>query len=168
MRYFVTVSGRTWEIDLSGTEALVDGQPVSADLRAVHGTGLRHMLVDGESFPLVLNPGDGRGEWHVHIDGRRFAVEVLDERARAIREMTGQGAAPRGPKPVRAPMPGLVVRVEVEPGQVVRPGQGIVIVEAMKMENELRTEAGGVVARIHVAAGQAVEKGAVLVEFAAD
>jgi biotin carboxyl carrier protein len=80
--------------------------------------------------------------------------------------MTGAGRPAAGPGPVRAPMPGMVVRVEVAEGDAVAPGQGIVVVEAMKMENELKTESGGVVARINVEAGQAVEKGAVLVEFA--
>jgi len=79
--------------------------------------------------------------------------------------MTGGGAVAQGPKPVRAPMPGLVVRVEVEPGQEVKAGQGVVIIEAMKMENELKAEAVGVVSRVLVQQGQAVEKGAVLVEF---
>jgi biotin carboxyl carrier protein len=82
--------------------------------------------------------------------------------------VTGAAAAATGPRPVRAPMPGLIVRVEVEPGQEVRAGQPIVIMEAMKMENELRAEAAGLVARVLVAAGQPVEKGAILVEFEAD
>jgi pyruvate carboxylase subunit B len=64
-------------------------------------------------------------------------------------------------------MPGLIVRVEVAPGQTVTAGQGVVIMEAMKMENELRAESDGVVARVHVTAGQPVEKGAVLMEFEA-
>jgi biotin carboxyl carrier protein len=59
----------------------------------------------------------------------------------------------------------MIVRVEVEPGQSVAPGQGVVIVEAMKMENELKADRGGIVSRIHVAAGQPVEKGVILIEF---
>src|SRR6266550_3620647 len=64
---------------------------------------------------------------------------------------------------VKAPMPGLVVRVEVSEGQVVEVGEGLVVVEAMKMENELRASSRGVVEHIHVSAGQRVEKGAALV-----
>jgi len=74
-------------------------------------------------------------------------------------------AAVVGPAPLRAPMPGLIVRVEVEPGDAVKAGQGVVIMEAMKMENELHSERDGVVARVLVAAGEPVEKGAVLIEF---
>jgi pyruvate carboxylase subunit B len=104
----------------------------------------------------------------MHIDGRRLNAEVVDERTRAIRAMTRAAAGPTGPKPVKAPMPGLVVRIEVAPGDAVRAGQGVLIMEAMKMENELKADSAGVVSRIHVAPGQAVEKGAVLIEFSAD
>ena len=72
-----------------------------------------------------------------------------------------------GPRLIRAPMPGLITRVEVAAGDTVAAGQGLVIVEAMKMENELRAEAAGVVSRILVAPGQAVEKGAILIELTA-
>lgn len=164
MRYTVTVAGRTFVIDLGATPPTIDGCPVQADLHKVRGTALQHLLLDGRSFTLVLRE-EGRGLWGVHVDGRRAQAEVMDERERAIREMTGRGAQPRGPKPVRAPMPGLVVRLDVEAGQLVRAGQGVVIVEAMKMQNELKAETGGVVSRILVKPGQPVEKGAVLVEF---
>ena len=165
MRYFVTVNGRTFEVDVATGTVVVDGRELSVDLRDVPGTSVRHLLLDGRSYPVIATDrpqGDG---WDVHVAGERFEVEAVDERTRAIRDMTARSAGPRGPRPVRAPMPGLVVRVEVEPGQQVHPGQGVAIIEAMKMENELRAEGAGVVSRILVQAGQAVEKGAVLVEF---
>ncbi|MGD8279372.1 MAG: hypothetical protein PVH00_15145 [Gemmatimonadota bacterium] len=168
MRYFVTVVGRTLEIDLENGVIRVEGETVDAELVDVPGTPLRHLRIDGESWPLVAREGEDRGEWDIHIGGARFSAAVVDERTKAIREMTGRSDGPRGPRPLRAPMPGLVARVEVTPGQVVRRGEGIVIVEAMKMENELKAESNGVVNRIHVAPGQAVEKGALLVEFEAD
>lgn len=168
MRYFVTVEDRTFEVDLSGETPEIDGEPVEADIAAVADTPLRHLLADGESYALVAGPGGARGEWDVHFDGSRYEVEVVDERTKAIREVTGDMDAHAGPKPVKAPMPGMVMRVEVEAGQSVEEGQGLVIVEAMKMENELKAEAAGVVAKICVEAGEAVEKGAVLVEFEAE
>ncbi len=167
MLYSVTIGDRTFEVDLGGDTPRVDGQPIEAELARVPNTPVRHLLADGRSFGLVAKSGASRGAWELHLDGHRFEVEVIDERTRAIRQMTGGGAGAQGPKPVRAPMPGLVVRVAVEPGQSVSAGQGVVIVEAMKMENELKAEAAGVVARIHVQEGQAVDKGAVLVEFEA-
>jgi biotin carboxyl carrier protein len=165
MRYFVTVNGRTYEVELGGSQAVrVDGRALSAELRAVPGTPVKHLLLDGRSYTLIATRANGAG-WALHLDGQRLEVEAVDERTRAIREMTGHSAPARGPKPVRAPMPGLVVRIEVEAGQHVQPGQGVAVIEAMKMENELRADGAGVVARVLVAAGQAVEKGAVLVEF---
>jgi pyruvate carboxylase subunit B len=83
-------------------------------------------------------------------------VAAVDERARQIEAPSGGGT-------VVAPMPGMVVRVEVAPGQRVEAGTGLVVVEAMKMENELRAGRAGVVEAVHVAVGQAVEKGAPLV-----
>jgi biotin carboxyl carrier protein len=79
--------------------------------------------------------------------------------------MTGAAAGPQGPRPVRAPMPGLIVRIEAGVGDTVRPGQPVIAMEAMKMENELKAEGAGVVSRILVEPGTAVEKGAVLMEF---
>jgi pyruvate carboxylase subunit B len=165
MRYFVTAGGRSFVVDVGGGRVVVDGRAVDAELRSVPGTPVRHLLLDGRSRTLIADDKDEGGAWRLQLDGHGFAVDAVDERTRAIREMTGRTGAPRGPRPVRAPMPGLVVRVEVEPGQEVKPGQGVAIIEAMKMENELRAEGAGVVSRILVAAGQAVEKGAVLVEF---
>src|SRR5690606_23351774 len=106
MRYFVTIGGRTFEVELSGNGATVDGRPVEAELATVPGTPLRHLLVDGRSFGLVANRGAERGSWDLHLDGQRLAVEVVDERTRAIRAMTGASKVVQGPKPVRAPMPG--------------------------------------------------------------
>ena len=166
MRYFVNVGDRTIEVEIDGDVVRVAGREVAAELRVVPNSGIRHLLVDGRSVHIIADAVEG-GAWDVALDGQRFRAEVLDERTRTIREMTGRAAGPRGPKPVRAPMPGMIVRIEVAPGDTVRSGQDIVIVEAMKMENELKAEGDGVVGRILVEPGQAVEKGAVLVEFEA-
>jgi len=165
MRYFVTVEGRNFEIDLGDERPRVDGRSFTADLRAIPGSALRHLIVNGRSVPVVIDEGRETGAWSIRIDGRRYEVEVLDERERVIREMTGSGRSARGPRPVRAPMPGLVVRLEVEVGESVAAGQGIVIVEAMKMENELKADAAGIVSKIHTEPGRVVEKGTILVEF---
>ncbi|MBX6366236.1 MAG: biotin/lipoyl-binding protein, partial [Gemmatimonadetes bacterium] len=155
MRYYVTIAGRTVEVDLTGPRPRVDGVEVEADLVSRPGTPVRHLLVDGRSYALVARPGEARGAWDLHLDGSRFAAEVVDERTRAIRAMTGKGAATHGPRPVRAPMPGLVTRVDVAVGQVVQAGQAVLVIEAMKMQNELRADAAGTVRQILVEAGQA-------------
>jgi biotin carboxyl carrier protein len=164
--YHVTVGERTFVVDLGGGKPSVDGREVDADLEHVEGSPVRSLLLDGRSHRLAARRV-GRESWVLHIRGRRIRAEVVDERTRVIREMAGAGSGPSGPSPIVAPMPGLVMRVGVEEGQTVRAGQGLVIVEAMKMENELSTAVDAVVTRIHVAEGQAVEKDQLLVELAA-
>jgi pyruvate carboxylase subunit B len=166
MKYFVTVGGSTVEVELGSGGITVDGVEVSGALAHLEGTHLRSLLLDGASHPILAHRRDG-GTWDLHIRGRRLTAEAIDERTHTIRAMTGEGAGPSGPRPIRAPMPGLVVKVEVGVGDRVEAGQGVVIMEAMKMENELKAETAGVVALIHVAPGQAVEKDQVLIDLEA-
>lgn len=168
MRYFVTVGETAFEIDVDGEQVSVDGEAVAVELLEVRGTPLRRLSLNGESHRVVAERGETRGEWDLHVDGYRIAAEVVDERTRAIRAMTARSAAPKGPKPVKAPMPGMIMRIDVNVGDQVRAGQGVLIIEAMKMENELKAEAAGTVSKISVAPGTAVEKGTVLIEFAVD
>ena len=166
MRYFVSIGERTYEVELRDQDVVVDGQIMSADLQSVPGTLLRRLSLNGQSYRVVAVGGEARGAWELQLGGERVHAEVVDERTRAIRAMTARSAAAQGPRPVRAPMPGMVVRVEVEVGQHVRAGQGVVIIEAMKMENELKADTAGVVSKVIATPGTAVEKGAVLIEFA--
>jgi biotin carboxyl carrier protein len=166
MRYYVTIRDTTVEVDLEPDGLQVNGKVVDTDLVRVEGTDIHSLLVNGVSHRLVARR-EGQGSWRLFLRGQMLEADVVDERTRAIREMTGSTGDHRGPKPVRAPMPGLVVKVDVEQGQEVEPGQGVVIVEAMKMENELTSEAGGRVATVHVTEGQAVDKDEILIEFEA-
>ncbi len=164
MKYFVTIDDRELEVTVEGDRVTVDGTVVRAELTAVPGTPLKQLTIDGKTlhWPMDRAP-DGR--WVVAPLGESWEVEVLDERARHIRRLTGSGRRKSGENVLKAPMPGLVVRVEVEPGQAVVEGQGIVVLEAMKMENELRASAAATVAAVRVVPGVAVEKGDVLVEY---
>jgi len=164
--YHVSVGGHDYVVELGADATRVDGREVEVDLQHLDGSPVRSLLLDGRSHRLAARRV-GSESWDLHIRGRRIRARVVDERTRAIREMTGAGSGPVGPSPIVAPMPGLVVRVEVEEGEVVRAGQGLVIVEAMKMENELTSEVDAVVTRVHASEGQAVEKDQLLVELAA-
>ncbi|HET7042056.1 MAG TPA: biotin/lipoyl-containing protein [Gemmatimonadales bacterium] len=165
MKYFVTIEGKEVVVELDGERLTVDGRTVaSAHLQALPGTPIRHLLLDGASYALAVEPG-GRGEWRVARHGERFEAEVVDERTRHIRSLTGAGQKAHGPAALKAPMPGLVVRVAVAPGERVAAGAPVVVLEAMTMENELRAPAAAVVQGVKVKAGEAVEKGQVLVEF---
>jgi biotin carboxyl carrier protein len=164
MKYLVTIGGREIEVEVDGDQVTVAGATRTATLRAVGGTTSRQLLVDGRPSVLTLRSA-GRGQWTLGHAGDRWDAEVVDERTRHIRSLTAGASAAHGPATMRAPMPGLVVRLLVETGQEVEAGSGIVVLEAMKMENELKAPAAGVVGAIRVGAGEPVEKGQVLVEL---
>ncbi|HYU53774.1 MAG TPA: biotin/lipoyl-containing protein [Gemmatimonadaceae bacterium] len=136
---------------------------VSAELTDVEGSPVRMVKLGTSVYRVVLEKLQGRGRFALWVDGYRFDTEALDERTRSIRDLSAAAAGPTGPAPIIAPMPGLIVRVNVNPGDQVVAGQGIVVMEAMKMENELRATADGTVRSVEVVAGTAVEKGALLV-----
>jgi pyruvate carboxylase subunit B len=162
--YHVAIAGRTVSVDLNGSSVTVDGRSLTVDIVRLGSSPVRSVLIDGASRRVAVRRV-AEGVWDLQLGSRGYRAEVVDERTRVIREMTGIGAAAVGPRPIRAPMPGMVVRVEVAEGDVVRAGQGIVIVEAMKMENELLAEAAAVVRRVHVREGEPVEKDQLLVDL---
>jgi len=116
-------------------------------------------------YRVVAEKRQGRGRYTLWVDGYRFETEALDERTRAIRDLSAANAAPTGPAPIIAPMPGLIIRVNVQPGDEIDAGHGVVVMEAMKMENELRATTAGRVKSVQVTPGTAVERGALLVEL---
>ncbi|MGN6391011.1 MAG: biotin/lipoyl-containing protein [Gemmatimonadales bacterium] len=164
MKYVVAVAGRELEVEVDGDRVTVAGRSLPATLAAAPATPVRQLLLDGRAEALAVESLGG-GRWALTLRGERHEVEVVDERTRHIRSLTGGADRGRGPGVLRAPMPGLVVRVQAQPGQAVTPGSGLVVLEAMKMENELRSSAAAVVRAVRVAPGEAVEKGQVLVEF---
>jgi len=166
MKYSVTIGAKTFEVEVEGSRVTVDGVALEADLAAVSGTPLYHLLLGGESWTVAAEPLEGGGRWVLGLVGERVDVAVEDERTRGIEAGTATSRRVSGGGTVRAPMPGLVVRIEVAEGQEVDAGTGLVVVEAMKMENELRAPRPGKVQTVHVAVGQAVEKGASLVTLA--
>jgi len=171
MKYTVTVNGTDIVVELDGENARACDSSVRARLSDVDGAGgggggpERMLTLGDEVHRVFVRPGEARGTYTLWVDGFRFDVEALDERSRAIRELSAATAAPKGPAPLLAPMPGMIVRVNVAEGDVIHAGQGLVVMEAMKMENELRATSGGAVRRVLVTPGTAVEKGALLLEM---
>lgn len=165
MKYVVTLNGRDVELARDGATVVLNGVDVPASVADVEGTPVRLVRVGDTVHRVIARREGGRGHYTLWVDGWRFDAEALDERARAIRELSAATAAATGPAPLKAPMPGLIVRVNVQPGDTVQPGQGLVVMEAMKMENELKASAAGRVKAVLAAPGSAVEKGALLVEL---
>ena len=173
MKYFVRIgaAAKVMEIDVDGGRVLVNGEPHEAHLAPVPGTPLYHLLLSGQSWTGAVQALSGTGvvggpRWALGAVGERVEVEAVDERTRGIQALTSRREGRPGGGVVRAPMPGLVVRLEVHEGQRVEQGAPLVVVEAMKMENELRAPRAGRVAKIHVKRGAAVERGAILVTLA--
>jgi acetyl/propionyl-CoA carboxylase alpha subunit len=134
-------------------DCLVDGRAVAVDARTLQA-GVMSLLVEGRQYSCVLD-GDG-----VVIGGRRFGFEVEDPRS--LRGRRGSGAGAAGPRALKAPMPGRVVRVLVGVGDEVLEGQAVMVIEAMKMQNELKSPKAGRVIRVAAAAGDTVGAGDVL------
>ncbi len=142
-RYQVTLGGRTWEVDARLT-----------------AQGIASLLVGSVSH--VADVTDDAGRCVVDVGGETYAIQVEEHTRWTIRTRGGAAAGPRGQTLV-APLPGRITRVAVAPGEAVAAGSALVVIEAMKMENELRASAPGTVMEVRVQAGQAVNAGDVLV-----
>lgn len=164
--YTVEVGGVSIAVTLTGAGVLLDGAEVPAEVLAVPDSPIRLLRLGNAVHELVPRQAEHRGGYVICLGGQRVEVEALDERSRAVRSLRAATTAQVGVAPVRAPMPGLVTRVLVVPGEEVKAGARLIVMEAMKMENELRAKADGRVKAVPVQAGTAVEKGTVLVEWA--
>ena len=165
MKYVVMVGDTEIEVDLDGDVVSADGSSSIAHLNEVEGTPVRMVTIGDEVHRVVARRGATRGRYTLWLDGFRYEVEALDERTRAIRALSGAGRETTGPAPLMAPMPGMIVRIAVAVGDTVQAGQGLIVMEAMKMENELRAASAGTVKAILAREGTAVEKGALLLEL---
>ncbi|HEY3061289.1 MAG TPA: biotin/lipoyl-containing protein [Chloroflexota bacterium] len=164
MLYHVTVGDRTVSVRLRREgdtvfAALDDGQEQSVHLSTVRGP-LRSLALGPRRYEVMAaRSPDGVA---VAIAGVSYRAEVLDETHARLASVAAARGGSHGRRDLKAPMPGLVVKVLVEPGQVVAAGQPLVVLQAMKMENELSLPRGGTVSTVGVAAGQTVEAGQVL------
>lgn len=165
MKYFVVIGDRQYEVDVSEMadgrlRLLMEGEEHLVDIRSVAGGSLYSALLDGHSYEVVV--GTGTFGTMLLVDGRPCQVRVLSEMERRLVGMERGLGMVHGEVAIRAPMPGLVLDVSVVPGQPVEAGQRLVILEAMKMENELRAPRGGSVKSVHVTKGEKVEQGRIL------
>lgn len=151
-RLSVEETGEGLEVALEGEDLHVDMAPVAPEIYS--------LLVDGRSYEVqVRGQEDG---YQVFFGSRHYSVSVENERARMIRELSAGARDHERPREIRAAMPGLVVKVEVREGDRVKPGDGLVVVEAMKMENEIRAQREGTVKQVFAAQGKTVDQGQTL------
>ncbi len=135
----------------------LDGEPVQVDVHLLQ-PGVLSLLIDGRAYCCILDEGPtGRA---VLLEGKRLPYTLDDPRS--LRARRGAGADENGPVPIKSPMPGRVARVLAKVGDAVEAQQGILVLEAMKMQNEMKAPKSGTVVRIHVAEGDTVTAGQVL------
>lgn len=166
MKYLVETPNASLEVDVDGPVVRVQGgEDRTAELVELPGNPVLVLRVDGRVFRVLARVGSAPGHYILNVGGYRIPVEALDRRRRALRALAAETRIAKGPANISAPMPGLIVRVLVGTGDQIALGQGVVVMEAMKMENELRAQAAGTVKRVLVEPGAAVERGAVLLEL---
>jgi acetyl/propionyl-CoA carboxylase alpha subunit len=164
MKYIAEIEGRTLEITLDDGRVEIAGQTFDYDVQQGGRPEHYSLILDGKSYQIWMEP-NGRC-MRVHLVGFDYDVCLEDERAHRLRQLAAPEVTAHDAGLIAAPMPGLVVKILVEPGQGVNKGQGLVLVEAMKMENEIRSPLAGVVKEVKVRPKQAVEKGEVLIIIA--
>jgi pyruvate carboxylase subunit B len=159
MRYIVTADeGQEHEVTIERAgEIVVNGKLHRVDLQPIDDGAIHSLLLDDRSFEVFVERREG--VYYVLTGGNRYALNVDDEHMRAVRSLSSEPHQAHGETVVSAPMPGLVVQVMVEVGQDITAGQGLMILEAMKMENEIRTPREGRVKAVMVKQGDAVTQG---------
>jgi len=166
MKYWTTIGDSSYELAVEGQGAslavAVNGTPLALDYYEVARGAVYSLILDGHSYELWVRRDDGG--YVVFVAGHTLAVAVEDERQRRIRELTAAaGGGEQVAAEVKAPMPAVVLEVMVAPGDDVKAGQGLCVIEAMKMENLMRAPRAGVVKEVKIEKGQGVGLNDVLV-----
>lgn len=157
MKYIATIDDRQFIVEIVDEKHIrVDGNVYEIDFEPVSGQPVYSLIVDGHSHESYIYQEEDN--WQVLLRGRLYPVKVEDEREKRLRAAAGGRVAETGEFHLRAPMPGLVVSIPVAEGQEVKKGQVILILESMKMQNELKSPRDGTIGRIRVRAGESVEQ----------
>jgi biotin carboxyl carrier protein len=164
MKYITTIDDQEFLVEmLDDKHVSVNGTTYEVDFESVSGQPVYSLIVDGKSHDAYVQESDD--EWQVLLRGRLYPVKVEDEREKRLRAAAGGGVAETGEYHLKAPMPGLVVTINIEEGQEITKGQVLLILESMKMQNELKAPRDGVISRIKVKAGESVEQKQVLLSL---
>jgi len=161
MKYVATIGDQSFEIEIqSDGGLLMDGQQLTADFQSVADQPVFSLLLDGQSYEASIHLADDAIQ--VLLRGQLFDVHVEDERQRRLRQSSGGQVIQSGDIHLKAPMPGMVIAIPVEQGQEVTSGDNVIILESMKMQNELKAPRDGVISRLRVKPGDNVDQNQVL------
>jgi acetyl/propionyl-CoA carboxylase alpha subunit len=157
MRYITTIEDREYLIEiLDDNHLTVDGVVYEVDIESLSDQPVHSLIVNGKSYEAYISPRDIG--WGVLLHGTRYILQVEDEREKRLRAGLGGGPALTGEYHLKSPMPGLVVSIPVSEGQTISTGDVLVILESMKMQNELSSPRDGTVTRLRVKPGDSVER----------
>ena len=157
MKYITTIDGKEFSVEIiDDRHVSVDGKIVEVDFESVESQPVFSLIVDGKSYEAYVY--EGEEDLEVLVKGRLYHSRVEDERERRLRASSSTGVVDSGRFDLKAPMPGLIIAISVEEGQEVEKGDVLLILESMKMQNELKSPRDGVIGQIRVAVGDSVEQ----------
>jgi biotin carboxyl carrier protein len=157
MKYVTSIDGREYGVEILDEHRIIMDEVIyQVDFIQVGDQPVYSLVVDGQSFDALVYPDEEL--WQVIIRGKMFSAQVEDEREKRLRAALGAANQDAGEFHLKAPMPGLVVTLPVYVGKQVEKGDVLLVLESMKMQNELRAPRAGQVARIRVNTGDRVEK----------
>lgn len=157
VKYIATLDQTEFHVEvIDERHVALNGKICEIDFASVGDQPIFSLLINGKSYEAFVYPHEE--EWQVLLLGNLYSVRVEDEREKRLRAAAGGRVMERGEFHLKAPMPGLVVAVPVTEGQRVNKGDVLVILESMKMQNELKSPRGGAVTRIRVNVGDSVEQ----------
>ncbi len=164
MKYATTINEKTYIIEINDDrKVVVNGVEYAVDFESVAGQPVYSLLINGRSYEAYVAAAEDQEEWQVLLHGELSSVLVEDEREKRLRQAAGGVATAGGEYHLKAPMPGLIVAVQVSEGQAVAKGDILIILESMKMQNELKCPRDGTITRIKVKPGEGVEQGQQLI-----
>jgi acetyl/propionyl-CoA carboxylase alpha subunit len=163
-KYYAEIQGVEYPVEiLSNSQVLINGRLVEVDFQTLRQHLSYSLLLEGNSYEI--NIYQDNGFWEVLLRGKRFSVRVEDDRERRLRMAAGAASIHKGEIYLQAPMPGLVIDIPVEQGEEVDQGAVLIILESMKMQNELTAPRAGKVTQIHVNINDNVERKQVLLNM---
>ncbi|MEO0092750.1 MAG: biotin/lipoyl-containing protein [candidate division WOR-3 bacterium] len=165
MRFLTTIQDRTFEIEIYPSEngrvsVRVDKEPVYLDYETDKNGVLATLIIDGRRYEVRCD--DSGGKCKVYLWQKSYDVTLAKAEVKSNNEITSAEVAHRI---IRAPMSGLVIAIYAKPGENVKPGDALILLEAMKMQNEIRSPIAGKISRIYAKVGKTVEKGEKLLEL---
>jgi biotin carboxyl carrier protein len=167
MRYIATIDSKEFTIEiLDDNRIKVNDVLHEVDLASVGDQPIYSLLLDGKSYEVHVHPAEDG--WQVLVHGTQYDTLVEDERERRMRMAERRSAIDSGEFQLKAPMPGMVISVPVQEGQGVMKGDVLLILESMKMQNELKSPRAGIVSRIRVKAGESVEQKQLMLTVSAE